>query len=289
MILQALCRYYDALARKGKAPTEGYAEAKCAFATELDDKGNVLAVTPLGNGDKANVALTVPRPYVKAAGVKSNFLYDTAAYVFGLDIKGDLERTRLCAEAFRQLHHTVLNGCDSDAARAVLAFVDSPDRGAGTALSAAREGLLKGGSIVLSHGGSYVHDDPAVRDAWSRYNALQTPGRVMTCLVTGEKLPVVSGHDKVKGVRNASTMGASLIAFNDYDAAESYGLEAYENSPVSEKASFAFTTALNALLVDHEHQCYLGDATVVYWAEDANVDAQDFFAMMMQAPVDADQ
>ena len=289
MILQALCRYYEALIRKGKAPPEGFAEAKCAFAAELDDHGNVLAIAPLGNGDRANVMLTVPRPYVKAAGVKSNFLYDTAAYVFGLDIKGDPERTRLCAEAFRQLHHTVLDGCDSDAARAVLAFVDAPNRGVGTALSTASEELLKGGSLVLSHGGTYVHDDPAVRDAWSRYNAMQTPGRVMTCLVTGERLPVVSGHDKVKGVRNASTMGASLIAFNDYDAAESYGLEAYENSPVSEKASFAFTTALNALLADYEHQCYLGDATVVYWAENADEDAQDFFAMMMQSPVDADK
>ena len=289
MILQALCRYYDALVRKEKAPVEGFAQAKCAYAAELNDSGGVLAILPLGNGDRANVTLTVPRPVVRSAGVKSNFLCDNPAYTFGLDCNGNEERTRQCAEAYAALHHAVLDGCDSDAARAVLAFVDAPNRGAGEALTDNREGLLKGGSLVLSYRGAYVHDDPAVREAWSRYEAAQTPGRVMTCLVTGERLPVVSGHDKIKGVRNASTMGASLIAFNDYDAAESYGLSAYENSPVSERASFAFTTALNALLSDREHQCYLGDATVVYWAEDADEGAQDFFAMLMQAPADADK
>ena len=289
MILQALCRYYDALARKGKAPLAGFAEARCAYAAELDGGGNALAIVALGNGDKTNRALTVPRPVVRSAGVRSNFLCDNATYLFGLDSKGDPERAAQCAEAFRALHHAVLDGCDSDAARAVLAFVDSPNRGAGASLEAVREELLKGGSLVFRYKGSFVHEDPAVRDAWSRYLSAQTPGRDMICLVTGERLPIVSGHDKVKGVRNASTMGASLIAFNDYDAAESYALEGYENSPVSERASFAFTTALNALLSDRDHQCYLGDATVVYWAEDADEGAQDFFTLLMQAPVDADK
>lgn len=290
MIMQALCRYYDALAAKGKAPVEGFSDVRCAFAAELGTDGELLALVQLKTEDKDFTTLNVPRQVVRASGVRSNFLCDNCTYAFGADTKGKPERVRQCAEAFQTLHHEILDGCESDAAKAMLRFVD----GARTLDMEAmpkerRDALLKGGNIVFSYRGSYIHNDPAVQAAWANYNAAQTPGRVMTCLATGERLPIAEGHDKIKGVRNASSMGASLVAFNDYDAAESYGLKSYENSPISERASFSFTTALNALLADRAHQCYLGDATVVYWAEDGDENAQDFFTSLLQAPVDADE
>lgn len=287
MIMQALCRYYDALDAKGKAPPWGFAAAKCAFAAEIGEDGIVTALIPL-SADGRSVTLIVPQPVVRSNGVHSNFLCDNPVYVFGLDTKDNAERTLSCHEAFRQLHHAVLDACDSPAARAMLAFADAPET-AEEVLSPVREELLRGGNIVFSFRGRYVHDDPAVREAWMRYRGAQEQGAVMTCLVTGEKLPVVKGHDKISGVRGATSTGASLVAFNDYNAAESFGLEAYQNSPISEHASFAFTTALNRLLADRDHVCLLGDATAVYWAEDADEAAQDFFEMMMQSPVDADK
>ena len=49
------------------------------------------------------------------------------------------------------------------------------------------------------------------------------------------------------------------------------------NAPVGEPAAFAYTTALNALLADREHVQQIGDATVVYWSQNAEPVYQDFF------------
>ncbi len=292
MILQALNRYYDALAAKGKAPAEGFAPQKCAFALLLDDDGRLVAAESLmteeERGKKKVMApreLIVPEPCVRSSGVAAQFLCDHCGYVLGMDGKGDAKRAADCRAAFRALHHRLLDGCDSPAAKAVLAFLDRGDAPEyEEILAPVRDELLKGGNLVFRYRGQFVHDDPQIRAAWTEKRERGEDGRVMTCLVTGGNAPAVGGHAKIKGVRNASTMGASLIAYNDYDSAESYGLSAYENSPVSAKASFAFTTALNALLADSRHLCLLGDATVVYWSEDADEQAQEMFGLLMEPP-----
>jgi CRISPR-associated protein Csd1 len=52
------------------------------------------------------------------------------------------------------------------------------------------------------------------------------------------------------------------------------------NSPISEKATFAYTTVLNYLLSDANpnKKLFLGDATVVYWAESQNRAYESAFA-----------
>lgn len=49
------------------------------------------------------------------------------------------------------------------------------------------------------------------------------------------------------------------------------------NAPVSESAAFAYTTALNHLVADHNHVQRIGDTTVVFWAEDGEPAYQDVF------------
>lgn len=50
-----------------------------------------------------------------------------------------------------------------------------------------------------------------------------------------------------------------------------------ENAPVSERAAFAYGTALNHLLSDKTHAKQMGDTTVVYWSEHAIDACQDCF------------
>ena len=66
----------------------------------------------------------------------------------------------------------------------------------------------------------------------------------------------------------AQAMGASLVGFNAR-AFESYGHDEEQglNAPVSEYATFAYSTALNYLLSDRKHHMRIGDTTVVYWAD----------------------
>ena len=58
----------------------------------------------------------------------------------------------------------------------------------------------------------------------------------------------------------SQAMGASLVGFNAR-AFESYGHDEEQglNAPVSERATFAYATALNYLLSDRKHHVRLGD------------------------------
>jgi CRISPR-associated protein Csd1 len=60
-----------------------------------------------------------------------------------------------------------------------------------------------------------------------------------------------------------------LVSFDkDTDAFDSFGKKQGNNAPVSEKAAFGYTTALNDLLRKEKRQrTQIGDATAVYWAE----------------------
>lgn len=93
------------------------------------------------------------------------------------------------------------------------------------------------------------------------------PEQLPMCLITGERAPAAEVHDPaIKGVAGAQSTGAKLVSFN-CKAFESYGKEQSENSPVSQKAAFAYCNALNYLLSRKESRQRLGDATVVFWAD----------------------
>ena len=89
-------------------------------------------------------------------------------------------------------------------------------------------------------------------------------------------------------MKGAQSSGASLVSFNAA-AFESYGKTQSYNAPVGEPAAFAYTTALNALLADREHVQQIGDATVVYWSQNAEPVYQDFFQNFVLMDADDSQ
>ena len=169
-------------------------------------------------------------------------------------------------------HLAFLREVDSSAATAIRRFFETwnpEDAPAHPAVADAGEALLAGGNLVFRVGGKRALDDPAIRSAWEE--ACRRPSddaAVMTCLVSGDKAPIARLHPAIKGVVGAQAMGASLVGFNAR-AFESYGHDEEQglNAPVSEYATFAYTTALNHLLSDREHHMRIGDTTVVYWAD----------------------
>jgi CRISPR-associated protein Csd1 len=140
--------------------------------------------------------------------------------------------------------------------------------------------LLKGGNIVFMFNGNFVHKSDPIRRAWENSLAGQDAIQ-MQCLVTGDVAPIARLHPSLKRVRGAQAVGASLVSFNErayesYNRTKGQGL----NSPISEKATFAYTTVLNYLLSDANpnKKFFLGDATVVYWAESENRAYESAFA-----------
>lgn len=131
------------------------------------------------------------------------------------------------------------------------------------------ETILKGGNLVFMYNGRFVHEDAAICRAWEAYKS-NSDAVLAQCLITGEITPIARLHPSIKGVRNANPIGASLVSFDErayesFNKVKGQGL----NSPVSEKATFAYTTALNYIPSStKEHKKFaIGDTTVIYWAE----------------------
>ena len=85
-------------------------------------------------------------------------------------------------------------------------------------------------------------------------------------MVTGEEATIARIHNSVKGIyaSSLSPNGWTLVGVDKGSPAfSSYGKEQGYNSPISEYAAFAYTTALNHLLADREHVYRMGDATAV--------------------------
>ena len=208
----------------------------------------------------------------------SNFLWDNSAYLLGVDQKDNPERAKKCFDVAKERHHKLLNGLNSETARAILAFFDhwNPDEAKNhPALQEKYEEITSGKNLLFRVEGKYAQKDPEICAAWQRNLETNEPNAVrMQCLVTGRKEEIPLIHDSIKGVRNAQSSGAALVSFNA-PAFCSYGKEQNLNAPVGKYAAFAYTAALNALLADYEHVMQIGDTTVVCWVEGGEPEYQD--------------
>lgn len=297
MILQALTAYYEQLVRQGKLSAPGWDDSfKVSYELRLNDAGQLLRVVPLliekTVGKKtvlAPRAMRVPAHEKRSSGIAANFLCDNSTYLLGADEKGKPERSADCFKACAKLHHTILDGVDSPAARALLAYFDSwdPAQAAAHPLLAEQWKEITGNANLIfgyeaaDHSHSFVNDDPAIQNAWqTHYNDRSADSDMGQCLITGKYAPIERTHPNISGVPGAQSSGAALVSFNA-PAFCSYGHEQGDNAPVSKYAAFAYTTALNRLLADRSHCKHVGDTTILCWAENAEPVYQDAMSMFL--------
>ena len=297
MILQALTAYYEQLVRLGKLSAPGWDDSfKVSYELRLNDAGQLLRVVSLLTektvGKKtvlAPRAMRVPAHEKRSSGIAANFLCDNSTYLLGADEKGKPERAADCFKACAKLHHTILDGVDSPAARALLAYFDSwdPAQAAAHPLLAEQWKEITGNAKLIfgyeaaDHSHSFVNDDPAIQNAWqAHYNDRSADSDMGQCLITGKYAPIERTHPNISGVPGAQSSGAALVSFNA-PAFCSYGHEQGDNAPVSKYAAFAYTTALNRLLADRNHCKHVGDTTILCWAENAEPVYQDAMSMFL--------
>lgn len=278
MILQALTAYYEQLLRQGKIAAPGWdGRFKVSYELRLNDAGQLVDVVDLRvsetKGKKtvlAPRAMRVPARKSRTSGVVAQFLCDNPSYLLGADEKGNPERAVECFKACAKLHHAILDGVDSPAARALLAYFDSwdPAQAATHPLLAEQWKEITGNANLIfgyeaaDHSHSFVNDDPAIQNAWqAHYNDRSADSDMGQCLITGKYAPIERIHPLINGVPGAKSSGAALVSFNA-PAFCSYGHEQGENAPVSEYAAFAYTT-------------------IVCWAESAEPAYQDAFSLFL--------
>lgn len=287
MILQALAEHYEVLVQQGKLDRPGWANVKISYALSINDRGELeqVDITKILPSQDAKKTLPIPRtmslpaPVKRSSGIASNFLWDNSGYLLGVDSKGKPQRSVECFNACKTLHHALLDGVDSPAAKALLAFFDhwGPAQAQNhPALQEDWEELTAGANLVFRYNGFFVHEDPAIRQAWQSYYDAEADGPRMVCLVTGQEGPVEAVHPSIKGVAGAQSSGAALVSFNA-PAFCSYGKEQNLNAPVSKQAAFAYTAALNYLIADREHTFRIGDTTVLFWSKSGQSAYQSLF------------
>jgi CRISPR-associated protein Csd1 len=272
MILQELHSYYCRLRDDPESgiALPGLAPQKISFAVVIDREGHLVEIQNIrdqsGKRPRPTVVM-VPEAAIRTVGVMPNFMWDNTSYVLCMDNKGKPERTRECFESFKKLHHEIGDSVKDAGMKAVLAFLDSWKPGK-PPKSFDWDAII-GSNVVFRLGSErgFIHQRPAVIEAWHKRMEESPATAKGMCLVTGQNAPIAALHAKIKGVRDAQSSGAALVSFN-LDAFCSFGKDQNYNAPVSEEAAFAYTTALNHLLRFNSRQrLQIGDTTTVFWTD----------------------
>lgn len=295
MILQALVKYYEDLEKQGKISRRGWCTEKISYGIQLSCDGKIQAILSLKRevqaGKKTILSpqpLFVPTMVTRSSGVAANFLCDNSKYMLGIDKDGTSKRMQECFQATKEKHLQILQNSQGETANAICAFFESwkPEQAKENPVVAETwEELTEGGNLIFWVNGKYAQEDEEVQKAWEKTQDQKQGEATGICLVTGNLDEISRIHKNIKGIPGAQSSGASLISFNE-KAFESYGKTQSYNAPVGKYAEFAYTTSLNYLLTQKKYKFSLGESMVVYWAEGAKTEYQDFFSTFLNPTKD---
>ncbi|MDR2904002.1 MAG: type I-C CRISPR-associated protein Cas8c/Csd1 [Clostridiales bacterium] len=279
MILQALVKRYE----DTQDVPPGWQKREVSYALEIDENGKLLTITSTGKpDDKKRGKLELILPTIgkgrsgKSAYQTAFFLCDDGNYILGLD--------PLKFESARKLHTELLKDVDTPAAKAIVAYFQSPPE----LPQETREDkeYIQAKYVFSFHlrRVDFKDGDAAILESWNNAQARKIPGKQIRCLATGREDEVVKLHDKV--ALPGITMGAQpLISMNDQTSFRSYGSKPGDPAAmIGQSAAFAYATALDALLKDKSHRMLMGGDTVVYWAEKGGDKEEDMFAHLLDPP-----
>lgn len=291
MILQALNAYY--LRKRdiedGALPAQGFERKEIPFIIVLDEEGRFIDLEDTREGEGRTVrarTFIVPQSEKrsgKRAWATAFLLWDHPGYVLGYTNVG--QDPELCERRHRAFVERVeaTFGPEplDEGVRAVVRFLRAGDFQKVFSHPHWEKVAETGGNLSFRLRGErrLICERRAVRETVGR--SLVNEGNVTRqCLISGDLDALATLHPAIKGVRGAQTTGANIVSFNR-DAFKSFGHEQGANAPVGERAAFAYTTALNHLLdKDSRQKIQVGDATTVFWAEQATP-FEDFAADLL--------
>ncbi len=300
MILQSLNDYYER--KRDSLPGLGIERKELPFLLVLKSDGTFLHIQDTRQGEgklRRGKPFLVTQAVKKSVNVAANLLWGNSEYILGLpDPKKLVEqrqkgkekhyrerllqmRSEFLAEIER-LPDDVRFGAGVSAA---LTFLSRGDFGAVLADPLWSQLSADGANFSLKLAGeeSPVCSDPGVLSV-TEPAASGDNGQDL-CLITGRSDVIARLHPPIKGVWGSQTSGANIVSFN-LSAFCSYGREKGANAPVSKRAAFAYTTALNHLL-SSKQRMQVGDASTVFWAASENR-MESLLAQLFAEPSESD-
>lgn len=278
MILQALNEHYWRLVKDPDSGVAlpGYSPAKVTHVVVLDKSGepvDMWSISEIKGKKSVPRSLLVPEQVTRTSGISANIFCDKCSYVLGIEIskKDEVVISQDKFRDFQEKNLSFLTGVVSEAAAALQQFLEkwTPEQCFTHPVFASRLTEIVGGSnLVFKLDGAegYLHEDPELQKRWDQQCAEVTEDAVSQCLVTGEQAAIARIHPAIKGVLGAQTSGAAMVSYNA-DAFTSYGKSQSFNAPVSQKAAFAYATALNFLIASQTNRVRVADTTMVFWAD----------------------
>lgn len=246
MYLQKLVNLAD---RIPKTPP-GYQMVPVAWSVDLDMKGNVAAVTELGekNGKKKARRIMMAPHIGRSGDISPKLVVDNGTYVLGLPSKKhNREKAELRHKAYRGLIEKACEATGSPALKAIRAFLDREK------LPELPENFDPETNVTFRVDGQDPTDDPKAIEFWGDYTGDRFSGgenetTMGQCLICGERKPILKRLEyKIKGVPGGQPSGTQIICC-DKAAFESYGLENSLNAPTCRECGEKFTKAINWLL-----------------------------------------
>jgi CRISPR-associated protein Csd1 len=272
MILQALYEYYQ---RKASDPSnliapEGWEWKEIPYRIIINKKGEFVTIEDTLEGEGRNKRakkFLVPQSVKRTSGKKAYLLWDNLEYALGANPKkrDDVE------EKFNLFKERIKKEIDVESipsVQSLLKFLDNePIKQIEQTLNPEQwEKILEENPFVVfkidEESQSCICDD--IRNKTKIDDSETIEG---ICLITGKRDRIARLHPAIKGVRGTNTQGAALLSYN-LPPFNSYGKKQNFNSPVSQSAAFAYTTALNILLgKESPNKITIADSTIVFWSE----------------------
>ncbi len=292
MLIQALCDYYDVMARAGKVLEEGYSLVRIHYRVGLSADGRVEGIelwqVPKTTTDAKGKTKETLEPRQLALfrrtekpGIDANIVEHRPLYLFGLNLEKDgtlhpedhTNKAVKSHQAFVERNLAFMEGVDSPIVNAFRQFIlnwKPEEESANPCLLGLGKGYATGGFVFCLSGdpSMMLQDDPQLKARWQetlKADNGETDRVVRQCAITGEMDEIASIHDKINGVLGGLATGTKLVAFKN-DSAFSYGAEQALNCNISVTAMRKYTQALNILTNSKTHKTMLGDVTMVRFA-----------------------
>jgi CRISPR-associated protein Csd1 len=302
MIINALCEYYDILAKDASIGISPYGYQKTTFAYDviLTEDGELAGIVSLVPDKKDRPKSAIMPTSMKSSSIAASPVCDNLTYIFGVEgKKGEEKIDARKFEAAKELHLRLYEDAMSKEAVAVRRFFEKWNpydawRNEHILFAANDKGnaFAGNGAFKLRGGTTYFHECEEIKSIWLKENEEKAAAEgqyVAQCSITGDTAPIARIHTQLSGVKGAQVTGTSLVCFKK-DADASYNLSQSFNSRVSEMAMFKYTTALQYLLDSKDNKLYIGDDTTVFWACSPNNRAlYEGMAMGFFAPMDDDE
>ena len=267
MILQALTQYYErkSTSESGLLPQFGFENKSIPVVVEIDENGQEVQVL-IRNSKDDDAQELVPATVKRTVGIAANLLWDSVEYCLGIDTRGKPQRVAKQHEAFLERIEK-LNSHDKgiEALKRYLHCLNAEKQ---SFYLEQYEDFKENPNVSFRLLGDphLICQRPEVIEA-IREELTPDSENTNLCLISGAREPIAKLHPAIKGVWGAQSSGANIVSFN-LDAFNSYGKSQGYNSPVGERSSFSYTTALNHLLrKGSDQRIQVGDASTVFWSE----------------------